>query len=344
MNVKGLLLEELQEFLATLSLPKYRAEQIYSWIYQKQVCSWDEMTDLPKYLRQLFIEKQLVLGCLPLVSKIEDEDGTVKYLFELEDHQTIESVFIPENERQTVCLSTQVGCGMGCRFCATGKNGWRRNLTTAEIIEQPLRITKLTGNRLNNLVLMGQGEPLANYEATLKAIKIINDPKGLGIGARHITISTCGLIPGIRRLAREPFQVNLAISLHAADDKLRESLMPVNRKYPLAELLSAVAEYIGITGRRVTFEYTMIDKVNDRPEDLRKLIKLLAGMLCHVNLIPFNPVPDSPFRRSKPERIRDFVSALTQANIEATVRKERGANLAAACGQLQGKYWSENEF
>jgi 23S rRNA (adenine2503-C2)-methyltransferase len=337
LNIKGLFLEEIQNFFLSLGLPKYRAEQVYTWIYQKQVCQWEEMTDLPKSLRQFFYDQKITLGSLIPVAQTKDIDGTIKFLFELEDHSTVESVFIPEIDRQTVCISTQIGCAMGCRFCATGQNGLVRNLTAAEIVDQPLSITRLTGSRINNLVIMGQGEPFANYEATLKAVKLINDPKGMGIGARHITISTCGIIPGILKLASEPLQVNLAVSLHAATDELRTQLMPINRVYPLSELIAAIQNYIELTGRRVTFEYTMIDGVNDRPEDVRKLIQLLSGLLCHVNLIPLNPIVNFAFERSKPLRVREFINALTEAHIEATVRKERGTNLAAACGQLQGQ-------
>ncbi len=344
MNIKGLYLQEVQDFFTSLDLPKYRAEQVYAWMYQKQVWDWEEMTDLPKKLRSFFYDQQILVHSLKPKDQIVDEDGTIKYLFELEDGNTIESVLIPESDRQTVCISTQVGCGMNCSFCATGKNGLVRNLTPAEIIDQPLFMTRLSGKKINNIVVMGQGEPFINYDTTLKAIKIINDPKGMGIGARHITISTCGIIPGILRLAREPLQVNLAISLHAASDELRKQLMPVAGQYPLDQLMTAIRKYIELTGRRVTYEYTMIDGVNDRPQDVQKLIQILSGTLCHVNLIPLNPIPKSGLRRSKQAQIRNFVSELTKANIEVTIRKERGTNLAAACGQLQGKGWSNNEL
>ncbi len=344
MNIKGLYLQEVQDFFASFDLPKYRAEQVYAWMYQKQAWDWEEMTDLPKKLRSFFGEQQILVHSLKPKDQIIDEDGTIKYLFKLEDGNTIESVLIPESDRQTVCISTQVGCGMNCSFCATGKNGLVRNLTSAEIVDQPLLMTRLCGKRINNIVVMGQGEPFINYDATLKAIKIINDPKGMGMGARHITISTCGIIPGILRLAREPLQVNLAISLHAASDELRKQLMPVAGQYPLDQLMAAIGQYIELTGRRVTFEYTMIDGVNDRPQDVQELIRILSGTLCHVNLIPLNPIAKSGLRRSRQAQIRNFVLELTKANIEVTIRKERGTNLAAACGQLQGKGWSNNEL
>ena len=340
LNIKGLDQNELLDFLAPFNLPKYRVKQIFKWIYQKQACSWEEMTDLPGNLRQALIDQNISLGCLEIKARAKTPDGTTKFLFELDDQSKIESIFIPETDRNTVCFSTQVGCGMGCVFCATGQNGFIRNLTEAEIVDQPLSIIRNTGNRINNLVAMGQGEPFANYNSLLKAIRLINDPEGLGIGARHITISTCGIIPGINKLADEKLQVNIAISLHAADDELRNTLMPVNKKYPLQDLFESCQNYIDKTGRRITFEYTLINGVNDRPMDLKKLITKLSGLLCHVNLIPFNPIPNSNFERSKPSRIMDFAAELNKAHIETTIRKSRGENLVAACGQLQGK-WSE---
>lgn len=337
MILKGLSLPELQECLISLGLPKYRGKQIYDWMYQRKVCCWEEMTNLPKELRQAFQDKGISLGCLSIVSQVRADDGTTKYLFELDDGATVESVYLPEVERHTVCLSTQVGCGMGCMFCATGQRGMIRNLSPAEIIDQLLQISRLTGTRISSIVVMGQGEPLLNYDSLFKAIKIFNDPQAIGIGARHITISTCGIVPGIKKMAEEPFQVNLAVSLHAADNQLRDYLMPINRKFPLEQLIEACRFYLTRTNRRITFEYTLIDEVNDRSIDLNNLIRLLSGMLCHVNLIPFNPIPNSILKRSKEDRIREFEVSLRQAHIETTIRKERGSNLAAACGQLQGK-------
>lgn len=337
MNLKGLSHQELQDYLVSTGLPKFRANQIFAWMYQKKAYTWDEMTNLPKKLRSFFQGQGASLGNLALVSQIQADDGTIKYLFGLEDGETIESVYIPESQRHTVCLSTQVGCGMGCLFCATGQRGIVRNLTPAEIIDQPLGISRLTGARINSLVVMGQGEPLINYDSLLKAVRIINDPQGMGIGARHITISTCGIIPGIYKLADEQLQVNLAISLHAADNQLRDHLMPINRKYPLGQLIEACRYYLALTNRRITFEYTLIDGINDRRVDLENLIQLLVGMLCHINLIPFNTIPNSKYRRSNENRILEFAAGLKQARIETTIRKERGSELAAACGQLQSR-------
>jgi 23S rRNA (adenine2503-C2)-methyltransferase len=334
LQIKNLLLEELQIYLESLKLPGYRANQIFNWIYQKKVLKWEEMTNLPSEMGHKMMELGVELCTLTVDSIVTADDGTTKFLFELPDHERVESVFIPESERNTICFSTQVGCGMGCAFCATGKKGLTRNLTTAEIVDQIIRVEALTGKRLTNLVAMGQGEPLVNYEALLKAIRIINHPKGLGIGARRITISTCGIVPAILKLATEPFQVNLAISLHAADDSLRNQLVPINKSFPLNKVMDASRAYIKATGRRITYEYTLIDGVNDRPCDRENLIKLLAGMLCHINLIPFNQIPDTKFSRSKAGLIKEFALALNQAGIETTIRKERGSLLTAACGQL----------
>lgn len=343
MNIKGLTVTELEGYLGSLNLPKFRAIQIFEWLYRKKVCSFEEMTNLPKNLRQLLMEQGVTLGCLTLVNQAAASDGTVKYLFELDDHQTVESVFIPETDRNTVCFSTQAGCGMGCIFCATGQTGLVRNLTAGEIIDQVLSAGRINGKTVNNLVAMGQGEPLANYESLLKAVRIMNDPRGIGIGARHITISTCGLIPKIHQLAGESLQVNLAISLHAADDELRNQLMPINQIYPLNDLFKACWKYTSQTGRRLTFEYALINGVNDRDVDLQNILNRFTGLgkrsraLYHINLIPYNPIPALQFKRSRPQRVKEFATYLNRAGIETTIRKERGASLAAACGQLQGK-------
>lgn len=336
-NIKDLTLDELVDFLENIGVPGYRGGQIYTWLYQKNVERWEDMTNLPKSLRQKLQEENVSLGCLVPLEKDTAKDGTVKYLFELADGKTVESVYLPDEDRHTVCFSTQVGCAMGCSFCATGQIGFHRNLTAGEIVDQPLRISRMAGVTITNIVAMGQGEPFYNYDELIKAIRILNDPKGLGLGARRITISTCGVIPGVLKLSQEMLQVNLAISLHAADDNLRSRLMPINRKYPLTELIEACKTYIERTSRRITFEYTMIKDVNDGETDLLNLIRLLHGMLCHINLIPFNSVPGSLYTRSTKQRVEMFQTELNRAHIETTVRKERGSSLTAACGQLQGK-------
>ncbi len=338
MDIKGLFLQDLAELLRTkYNLPKFRAKQIYQWVFQKNVADWQEMTDLPRELRNMLMETGLSLTPLAVEKITEASDGTKKFLFKLVDGQFIEGVYLPEKERNTICFSTQVGCKMGCRFCATGQNGFVRNLSAGEIVDQPLTISRYLGRKINNIVAMGQGDPFDNYEALLKAVRIINDQKGLGIGARHITISTCGLIPGINKLMEEGLQVGLAISLHAAEDELRNYLMPINRKYPLNELIKACHKYIEKTKRRITFEYTMLKGINDRPRDMENLSNLLRGLLCHVNLIPFNKVTGTSLQRSLTSRINEFAYFLNNNGIETTIRKERGLELAAACGQLSGK-------
>jgi len=343
LNIKGLTLEELQVYLSSFNFPKFRAAQIFDWLYHKKVSGWEEMTNLPKSLRQFLVDQGVSLERLSLVNQAKAADNTIKYLFELDDHQRMESVFIPEADRVTICFSTQVGCGMGCVFCATGQTGLIRNLFTAEIIDQVLTIGRITGMKINNLVAMGQGEPLANYEAVLKAVRILNDPHGLGIGSRHITLSTCGIIPKIYQLAEEPLQINLAVSLHSADDTLRNQLVPINKTFPLKQLIGACRDYTAKTGRRLTFEYAMLKDVNDRETDLKKLIDMFAELgersraLFHINLIPYNPTPVFSFQRSEPRRIKEFAASLHRAHIETTIRKERGSDLAGACGQLQGR-------
>lgn len=343
MNIKNLTFAELQSFLQSLNLPSYRAAQVFNWVHQKKACQWDEMTNLSISLRQLFIEKNISLGCLSIIDRAVADDQTVKYLFGLEDGQSIESVFLPESNRNTICFSSQVGCGMGCVFCATGHNGLTRNLSVAEMVDQVLSIGRNCSHSITNLVVMGQGEPLANYDAVIKAIRILNDPHGLGIGARNITVSTCGIIPKIYQLETESLQINLAISLHSADNDLRTEIMPINRIYPLPDLLEACRDYANKTGRRVTFEYALINNVNDREVDAKKMVTLFDKLgersraLFHINLIPLNPIPGSLYKRSEPQRIRNFANILERFHIETTIRKERGVNLAAACGQLQGK-------
>lgn len=336
-NIKDFDLIELTEMFREMKLPAFRAKQVFEWIYNKNITNWEQMTNLPKDLRQQLIEK-FSLTCLKILQNIESPDGTVKYLFELEDGETVESVYLPDHDRYTVCFSTQVGCPMNCFFCATGKNGFKRNLTVSEIIDQIMVISSLSGHKLTNLVAMGQGEPMLNYANLMKALHILNDATGLQLGARRITISTCGVIPGIESLISEKMQVNLAISLHAANDELRNRLMPVNRQYSLSKLLDACRQYATATNRRITFEYTMIKNVNDSDKDLQELITLLRGMLCHVNLIPFNPVPGLDMERSDITKVKHFLTELTRNGIEATVRKERGSKVAAACGQLQGRF------
>ncbi|MBE3582870.1 MAG: 23S rRNA (adenine(2503)-C(2))-methyltransferase RlmN [Limnochordaceae bacterium] len=335
----GLTQAELEEWMASWPKPqpRYRARQLFEWIQARSARSFAEMTSLPLSLRQE-LEQKARVPALTLLLQRQAEDGTRKFLFGLVDGAQIESVFIPTPARNTVCLSTQAGCGMGCGFCATGQSGLQRNLDAAEIVDQVHWIIRQTGQPVDNLVYMGMGEPLANYAQTLRAVRLLNDPDGLNIGMRHQTLSTCGLVPQIRRLAQEKLQITLAVSLHAPNDALRDRLMPINQRYPLGELLPACREYVEVTGRRITFEYLLIDQVNDTREHARQLRQLLAGLLCHVNLIPFNPVPGLPWQPSRPERQRTFYEELQRANFSVTLRQARGGEIEAACGQLRREY------
>ena len=331
---------QLRELLTSWDEPSYRADQIWSWLYRSLASNFQEMTNLPKELRERLAETALLQTMRPLDKKVSADGLTRKVLFALRDDETIESVLMHYERRHTVCISTQVGCPLGCVFCATGQSGFVRNLTAGEIVEQVLffaRSLQADGERLTNVVFMGMGEPLANYEATWQAIETLNDKKGFRLGARRITISTVGLVPGIRRLAEEGIQVGLAISLHAPTDELRNELVPVNRWHPLNQLMAACHYYVERTGRRISFEYALIDGINDGVEQARQLAHLLDGLLCHVNLIPLNPVPESPYRPSSPSRIRAFQAELDRLKVPNTLRVERGADIQAGCGQLRSR-------
>ncbi len=331
--------DELIELLSEWGEPKFRSKQISKWIYHRFAKTFDEMTDLSLPLRSR-LTRQTELARLDPVRVLRSKDGhTVKYLLALPDGTRIESVRMNYEKRRTACISTQVGCGIGCVFCATGRMGLNRNLTSGEIVEQVLHIAAETAgpdNRkgLTHVVFMGMGEPFANYEHTMKAIRCLTSSEGLGLGARRITVSTVGLIPGIRKFSREGLQVNLSVSLHAATDELRSRLIPVGRKYPLRELIQSVGEYIDRTGRRVTFEWALIDGVNDTKAELNALVSLIRGLMCHVNLIPVNPVAGYPKVAPKREVVRAFQAGLERAGIPTTVRMRRGIDIDAGCGQL----------
>jgi len=355
MNRKTALLDltysQLYEMLTSWGEPSYRARQLWEWIYSLLATDFEAMTNLPKALR----EKLQATACIHTMKPVEElvsRDGlTRKFLFSLADGETVESVlmFYQGNgrRRRTACLSTQVGCPIGCPFCATGQGGFVRNLSAGEIIEQALylarRAVELEGipprgscpPPLTNVVMMGMGEPFLNYEATWQAIEVLNDKRGFNLGARRFTISTVGIVPGIRRLARERLQVGLAISLHAPSDELRNQLVPINRRYPLSQLLAACREYVRETHRRITFEYALIQGLNDSVEQARKLARLLRGLLCHVNLIPLNPVEGSPYRPSGKEAVRAFQAELTRLGVPNTLRLGRGSDIQAGCGQLR---------
>ncbi len=337
-NLYDLTHDQLGALLAEWGEPAYRADQIWRWLYQQKAASFDAMTNLPRPLRER-LAAEAALGALEPVAEQFSTDGeTTKWVYRLGDGQLIESVLMRYDKRRTACISTQAGCAMGCVFCATGQMGFARHLTSGEIVAQAAALARklgAEGERLSNVVLMGMGEPLHNYDATLAAIRVMIDPDGLGIGQRHITVSTVGLVPAIRRLAGEGLQVTLAVSLHAATDAEREKLLPVNRRYPLAELMAAVRDYVAGTGRRVTFEWALIHGKNDTPQQAHALGKLLKGLLCHVNLIPLNPTEGYAGGPSSPERVEAFQRVLESYGVGSTVRLRRGIDIQAGCGQLK---------
>ncbi len=329
---------QLADLLAGWGEPKFRAKQVWEWLYDRRVDSFAVMTNLPQGLRTR-LEAETVLGQLTCVTEQSSSDGTIKRLYRLTDGQLIESVLmLYDDDRRTACISTQAGCAMGCVFCATGQMGFARHLTSDEIFEQALRFARdleAAGERLSNVVLMGMGEPFHNYAESLKSIHRLMDD--LGIGARHITISTVGLVPQIRQFADEGLQVKLAISLHAATDVERRALLPINIRWPLAELMAACQYYIEKTGRRVTFEWALIHGENDTPEQAHALGNLLKGMLCHVNLIPLNPTTGYAGSPSAKQAADKFIEMLTEYGVSATVRVRRGIDIDAGCGQLKAK-------
>ncbi len=338
-DIASLLPDELAAQFAEMGLPKYRAAQVFSWV-ARGVWDFSEMTDLSKSLRESLSERYFFKPARAekvFVSKI---DGTRKYLFTLSDGEAAESVLLSYKHGYSVCLSTQVGCKMGCAFCASTKAGFCRDLSASEILAQMHGITqdmrKIDPSfRIGHVVLMGIGEPLDNFENVVRFLRLVNREEGFGISMRSLSLSTCGIVPRIYDLAKEEIPVTLSVSLHAATDEKRSALMPVNRRWPLKELMQAVRDYIRETGRRVSFEYTVIRGVNDSPEDAARLAKLVKGLLCHVNLIPVNPTEETDFMPSAPDRIREWIAILEKEGVPATRRRTLGADIAAACGQLR---------
>ena len=341
-DIKSLLVSELQEHLRELREPSYRARQITDWLYKTRVNTIDEMTDLPRSLRTRLMDR-FSLGNIDLVRVLGARDTTRKFLFRLADGNLIESVLIRaspalyggRSDRRTICISTQVGCAYGCKFCASGLEGFTRNLRANEIVDQIIAIEQESGEKIENVVFMGMGEPRANFENVLRAIRIINAPWGLAIGARRITISTSGLAPQIRRLAEEPLQIRLAVSLHGATDEVRNRIMPVNRRYNVETLLLACDHYVAHTKRRLTFEYILIADVNDTNQQARRLSRHARRVAAKVNLIPYNNVSGLPWTRPSESRQAKFLSILRDEGIPATLRREKGRDIDAACGQLR---------
>lgn len=329
---------ELEQLLIEMGEPKFRAKQLFEWIHGKHAADFAEMTNLPKTLREK-LESTAKLPRTEAVRKlVSQKDGTRKYLFALENGSVIESVQMKYEYGNTVCISTQAGCRMGCQFCASTLDGVERNLTAGEMLSQVYEIQKDCGERVSGVVLMGSGEPLDNYENVLKFLRLINDPKGQNMGQRHITLSTCGLIDKIYELAEENLQITLAVSLHAPNDGIRNSIMPISKVNPMDMLLAACRAYAEKTKRRITFEYAMMQGVNDSNACARELAGRLRHMLCHVNLIPVNDVKERAFVKSSDERVRRFAAVLQENSVETTVRRRLGSDIDAACGQLRRGY------
>lgn len=331
-------LDELESYLVNLGEPSYRAQQVWEWIYVHLAKPFEQMTNLPESLRRSLAE-ETALQLLEVEDTIRSTDGrTHKDLLRLLDGETIEAVLMRYETRRTACLSTQVGCAMGCPFCATGQMGFRRDLSSGEIVAQAVhfaRVLRHEGNSLTNVVLMGMGEPLANYEASLAAIRRLSDPAGFGLGQRHITLSTVGLVPEIHRLAGEGLQITLAVSLHAATDDLRDQIVPINRRYPLDPLFDACAAYVEQTRRRISFEWALIQGVNDGPEQAHALAHRIQSLLAHVNLIPLNPSRDYQRNGSNRAHVRAFAAILDELGVPNTIRVRRGTAIQAGCGQLR---------
>ena len=335
-DLKDFSLEELTEYLISIGEPKFRAKQVFAWLH-KGAESFDEMTNLSKATREK-LSKECYVSTLKIREKyVSKIDKTTKYLFELDDGNCIESVVMYYKHGISICISSQIGCRMGCNFCASTIGGLYPNLTAGEIINQIIFAQKDIGERISNVVMMGIGEPLDNYDNVVKFLHNVNNPEGLNIGYRHISLSTCGVVPKIYELAKESFPITLSVSLHAPNNEIRSSIMPVNKKYPIEELIKACKDYIDTTTRRISFEYSLISGVNDSIKNAEELAKLLKGMLVHVNLIPVNKIEERDYQKGNKEQIRAFQDRLEELGINATVRRELGSDIKASCGQLRKK-------
>jgi len=344
-DLLALSFSDLWSLITNWGYPRYRADQIWSWLYRQLATSPSDMSNLPLELRSRLAQSTRVQTVTPIDVLSTDDGLTSKVLLQTNDEETIEAVLMRYSERNTVCASSQIGCSLGCAFCATGQGGFRRDLTPGEISAQVLHFARALaseGQRITNIVFMGMGEPLLNYEAVWQSIQNLSDARGLNLGLRRFTISTCGIVPGIERLAAARTPVGLAVSLHAPDDDLRDQLVPINRRYPLAQLMNAVDHYVAATGRRPTFEYALANEVNDSEECAERLALLLRGRLGHVNLIPINARGDGAFRRSTRRRVERFRDILTGQGIATTIRISRGTEISAGCGQLRTRHLAEN--
>lgn len=337
-DIKSMTLEELTEELAASGEKPFRAKQMYQWMHVKLAAGFDEMTNLPKSMREV-CEKKYIYTSLKAVEVQESKlDGTKKFLFGLADGNVVESVWMQYKHGNSVCISSQVGCRMGCRFCASTLDGLERNLLPSEMLDQIYAIQRLTGERVSNVVVMGTGEPMDNYDNLLRFLHILTDVNGLNISQRNVTVSTCGIVPGMRRLAEERLQITLALSLHATTDEKRRRLMPIANRYSIAELMEACEYYFTQTGRRITFEYSLVGGVNDTDEDAAELTALAKPLCCHINLIPVNPIKERDFVQSETSRIQAFKNKLEKNKINVTIRREMGRDIDGACGQLRRKH------
>ncbi len=340
-DIKSLDYAELQNFFESLGEKSFHAKQVYQWIHEKLANGFDEMTNLPKSLRDRLSAICSYTCLVPAEVLTSRIDGTQKYLFRLADGNVVESVLMKYKHGNSVCISTQVGCRMGCRFCASTLGGLTRQLTVSEMLDEVYRIQKISGERVSNLVLMGTGEPLDNYENVVKFIRMLSDGQGLNISQRNITLSTCGIVPKMRELAGEGLQITLALSLHASGQEKRKKLMPIACRYELGEVLEACRYYFEKTGRRTTFEYSLVGGINDSTEDAESLAELLEGMNCHVNLIPVNPIKERDFVQSGKKVIADFKNKLEKYGNNVTIRREMGRDIDGACGQLRKRYMDD---
>ena len=336
LDIASMYINEIEQLLVSFGEPKYRAAQIFKWL-QSGVQSFDDMTNIPKQLRARLEEECYISTVKPVQRLVSKIDGTVKYLYELYDGEYIESVFMQYKHGYTVCISTQVGCRMGCSFCASGLNGLYRNLTASEMLAQIQFAAKDNGVRVSNVVMMGMGEPLDNFDNSITFLKLVSDDNGINIGLRHISLSTSGVVSGIDKLAQYNFPITLSISLHAPNDEIRNRTMPVNKKWNINELLNACRRYQKITTRRISFEYALIEGVNDSDENAKQLASILKGIMCHVNLIPANPAREKTFKKPDRKAIISFCKKLESYGITATIRRTLGADIEASCGQLRKK-------
>lgn len=334
-NVYNLTLQDWEEYFVNKGEKKFKGSQVFDWLYRKRVTSFDEMTNIKKDILDM-LKKDFTFKTLS-ISKVERDTDVNKYLFCLKDCEKVEAVLMNHLYGNSLCISTQVGCNMGCKFCESGRLKKVRNLETHEMIEQILLVEEECGKRISHVVIMGIGEPFDNYDNLIKFIEIINNPKGIELGSRHITVSTCGVVPKIKEFMKLPYQVNLAISLHAPNDEIRNTIMPINKAYPIPVLINTLKEYIQETNRRVTFEYILLDQVNDTSECARELANLVKGMNCYINLIPYNETNNISYKRTKSENITNFYDILKKNKINVTIRREYGSKISAACGQLRSK-------